>query len=103
MKDVGKYEILSHVAMPDCSIRIIRINELEQVSPHYHEKSAQIYTVLENEVEAQVGERTFRLRPFETVRIDQGIVHSLRPLRGAALILSLAIPPLDRNDQQPAE
>lgn len=103
MSDMGAYEILSHVSMPDCSVRIIRMLEKERVSPHYHEKSVQIYTVLEHPVEARVGDHTLRLRPYETVRIEKGEVHSVRALEGEALVMSLAIPPLDRDDQHPAE
>ena len=103
MKDMGEYEILSHVAMPECSIRIIGMRETERVALHYHENCAQIYTVLEHEVEAQVGDRTMRLRPYETVRIEKGVRHSVRAVEGAALVLSLSIPPLDRDDQHVAE
>jgi mannose-6-phosphate isomerase-like protein (cupin superfamily) len=102
-EDMGLYEILSHVSMPECSIRIIRMLEQEHVAAHYHEKCAQIYTVLEHEVEARVGDHTLRLRPYETVRIEKGVVHSVRTLRGEALVLSLSIPPLDPDDQHPAE
>jgi mannose-6-phosphate isomerase-like protein (cupin superfamily) len=103
MPDMGLYEILSHVSMPECSIRIIRMMETEHVAPHYHEKCSQIYTVLEHQVEARVGDHTLRLRPYETVRIEKGIVHSIRTLGGEALVLSLSIPPLDQDDQHPAE
>ncbi len=100
---MGEYEILSHVEMPECSIRIIGMKESEQVALHYHEKCAQIYTVLEHEVEARVGDRIMRLRPYETVRIEQGVRHSVRAVEGPALVLSLSIPPLDREDQHVAE
>ncbi len=103
MKDAGAYEILSHVSMPECSIRIIRMLETEHVSPHYHEKCAQIYTVLERLVEATVGEHTMRLRPYETVRIEKAILYSVRALEGEALVMSLSIPPLERDDQHPAK
>lgn len=103
MSDMGMYEILSHVSMPECSIRIIRMLAAEHVSPHYHEKCAQIYTVLEHEVEAHVGEQTLRLRPYETVRIEKGTVHSVRAIGDEALVLSLSIPPLDRDDQHVVE
>ena len=56
MRDMGEYEILSHTAMPECSIRIIGMKASERVGAHHHEKSRQIYTVLEHEVEARVGE-----------------------------------------------
>ena len=103
MKDMGQYEILSHVAMPECSIRIIGMREAEHVAPHYHQNCTQIYTVLEHEVEATVGDHTLRLRPYETVRIEKGTVHSVRAINGSALVLSLSIPPLERDDQHPAE
>jgi len=103
MKDMGRYEILSHVAMPECSIRIIRMLETEHVSSHYHEKCAQIYTVLEHEVEAKVGDQTLRLRPYETVRIEQNVVHSVRAVSGEALVMSLSVPPLERDDQHAVE
>ncbi len=103
MKDMGRYEILSHVSMPECSIRIIRMLETEHVAPHYHENCAQIYTVLERAVEARVGEHTLRLRPYETVRIEKKTVHSIRAVSGEALVMSLSIPPLERDDQHVVE
>ena len=102
-EDMGLYEILSHVSMPECSIRIIRMLEQEHVAAHYHENCAQIYTVLEHEVEARVGDHTLRLRPYETVRIEPGEVHAIRAVSAEALVMSLSIPPMDRDDQHPAE
>src|SRR4030042_2699880 len=95
---MGKNEILSHVEMTECSIRIIGMKESGQVAPHHHEKSTQIHMVLENEVEMRVGDLSMRLRPYETVRIEKGDRHSMRTVDGAALVMSLSIPPLDRND-----
>ncbi len=103
MKDMGTYEILSHVVLPECSIRIIRMLSAEHVAPHYHKNSAQVYTVLENRVEARVGDHAMQLRPYETVRIEKDIVHSVRALDGEALVMSLSIPPLDRDDQHTVE
>jgi len=98
MKAMGDYEVLSHVEMSECSIRIISMRAAEQVASHYHDESTQIYAVLEHEVEARVGERTLLLRPYETVRIEKGVVHSVRAIGGSALVLSLSIPPLGRED-----
>ena len=44
-----------------------------------------------------------RLRPYETVRIEKRAHHSVRAVEGSALVLSLSIPPLDREDQHVAE
>ncbi|MFQ5471383.1 MAG: cupin domain-containing protein [Dehalococcoidia bacterium] len=103
MSDMGEYEILSHVSLPECSIRIIRLGEQEHVAPHYHELCTQIYTVLERQIEANVGDRTFQLRPYETVRVEKRTVHSIRAVSEPALIMSLSIPPLERDDQHVAE
>jgi quercetin dioxygenase-like cupin family protein len=100
---MGEYEIMSHVEMPECSIRIISMKPADQVNLHFHRKSAQIYTVLQHEVEARVGDRTMRLRPYETVRIEKEVPHCVRAVEGGALVLSLSIPPLDRDDQHVAE
>src|SRR5207244_11496112 len=54
-ENMGMYEILSHVAMPECSLRMIRMLEQEHVAAHYHEKSAQIYALLGHDVEAGGG------------------------------------------------
>ena len=102
-ENMGMYEILSHTLLPECSIRIIRMMPEEHVNAHYHLKSAQIYTVLEHEVEARVGDHTMRLRPYETVRVEIGQVHSIRAVGAEALVMSLSIPPLERDDQHPAE
>jgi len=97
----NEYEILSHTAMPEASIRIIRMLTDEHVAPHFHKKSTQVYTVLEHEVEARVGDQTLRLRPYETVRIEPGEVHAVRAVSGEALVMSLSIPPMDRDDTHP--
>jgi mannose-6-phosphate isomerase-like protein (cupin superfamily) len=101
MQAFGQYEVLSHVEMPECSLRILRLRPGEEVTPHYHRHCTQIYTVLEAGVLVQLGERTFRLFPYETVRVEAGVVHGLRPLEGTALVLSLSIPPLQRDDHHP--
>ena len=103
MQPMGNYEILSHVELPECTMRILRMRESEFVAPHYHQNSSQVYTVLEQAVEAHIGEQTFFLRPYETVRIEKGTVHSLRAADGWALVLSLSIPPLSRDDQHVVE
>ena len=103
MKHMGDYEILSHVEMPECSIRIIGMKEAEHVALHYHEKCAQIYTVLEQEVEVRMGDRTMRLRPYETVRIETGVRHSVRAVEGSALARAILGRLREIEDQHVAE
>ena len=103
MQPMGDYEVLSHVEMPECSLRILSLKPAQFVASHFHKESTQVYTVLERLVEARVGDRTYQLRPYETVRIEKGAVHSVRALGDSALVLSLSIPPLGRDDQHVAE
>ncbi|MCH7998499.1 MAG: hypothetical protein IIA91_03335 [Chloroflexi bacterium] len=42
-----------------------------------------------------MGDRTVRLRPYETVRRDGGESQRVRAVESPALGLSLSIPPLD--------
>lgn len=103
MQPMGNYEVLSHVEMPECSMRIIRMRAGQFVAPHYHQNSTQVYTVLEQGVEAHIGEQRLSLRPYETVRIEKGTIHSLRASDDWALVLSLSIPPMGRDDQHVVE
>ena len=103
MKQMGDYEVLSHVEMPECSLRILSLKPMQFVASHYHKESIQVYTVLERQVEARVGDRTYQLRPYETVRIEKGAVHSVRAVGDSALVLSLSVPPLGRDDQHVVE
>ncbi len=102
MEPFGHYEVLSHVELPECSIRIVRVRPGEEVASHYHRECAQIYTVLEGVVEVRIGESSYRLLPYETVRVEKGTVHGVNPLQGPALLLSISIPPLKREDHHPA-
>ncbi|HWO93983.1 MAG TPA: cupin domain-containing protein, partial [Dehalococcoidia bacterium] len=74
---MGDYEILAHVEMPECSIRIIGMEPTEAVELHYHRTFVQIYVILRGEVEVRVGEQRLVLRPYETVRIAQETPHSV--------------------------
>ena len=103
MQLMGDYEVLSHVEMPECSLRILSLKATQFVASHLHKGSIQVYTVLERQVEARVGDRIYQLRPYESVRIEKGAVHSVRALGDSALVLSLSIPPLSRDDQHVVE
>ncbi|MGQ9571836.1 MAG: cupin domain-containing protein [Dehalococcoidia bacterium] len=103
MQYMGDYQVLAHVETPECSMRFIRLGERGNVAPHYHNDCNQLYAILEGVVEVTLGERTFRLRPYETTHIEKETVHSVRAVGGPALLLSVSIPPLRREDQHPVE
>ena len=102
MQYMGDYQVLAHVETPECSMRFISIGEKGHVAPHYHNECNQLYAILEGMVEVTLGDRTFRLRPYETTRIERETVHSVRAVDRPALILSVSIPPMKREDQHPA-
>ena len=95
---MGNYEVLSHTESPECSLRLIRVTRDRSVHIHYHKQTTQIYVVLEGVVKITVGDTMSALRPFETVRVPVEKNHSLST-EEEALVLSISIPPLQRDDQ----
>jgi len=56
--------------------------------------------LLEGHAEVTISDHTRTLRPYETIRLPKGTVHSIRSEEGA-LALSISIPPLQPGDQHP--
>jgi quercetin dioxygenase-like cupin family protein len=103
MQYMGDYRVLAHVETPEFSMRFLSLGEKGYVAPHYHDESKQLYAVLEGVVEVTLGDRTFRLRPYETTHIERQIVHNLRPVTGRPLVVSICTPPLKLKDHHPVE
>ena len=101
MEYMGEYRVLAHVETPDFSMRLLSLRDEGYVAPHYHDECAQLYAVLEGVVEVTLGERTFRLRPYETTHIEKEAVHNVRAMNGRALVVSVCSPPLKLDDQHP--
>jgi quercetin dioxygenase-like cupin family protein len=103
MQYMGDYQVLAHVESPGLSMRFLSLGENGQVASHYHDDSMQLYAVLEGVVEVSVGERTFRLRPYETAHIERQTVHNVRAVNGRALVISVCSPSLKLEDQHPVD
>jgi len=103
MQYMGVYQVLAHVETPEFSMHLLSLAEEDCIAPHYHNDSKQLYAVLEGVVEVTVGDRTVRLRSYETTHIEKQAVHSVRPANGRALVVSICTPPLKLEDQHQVE
>jgi quercetin dioxygenase-like cupin family protein len=101
MQYMGDYRVLAHVETPEFSMRFLSLGEKGYVAPHYHDESKQLYAVLEGVVEVTSGDRTLRLRPYETAHIQKQTVHNVRPVTGRPLVVSICTPPLKLEDHHP--
>jgi len=101
MVAVGNYEVVSHTETPECSLRLIRLGAGRQVELHYHERTTQIYFALMGEVEVTINREQRRLQPHHSARVPPFIPHGIRAVEATALVLSISVPPLARDDQHP--
>ena len=97
---MGNYEVLSNVETPECSLRLLRLGEAQSVQLHYHERTTQIYFVLEGAVQAMVGTSLRVLESHQSLRIPPRTPHRVSS-EETALVLSISIPPLQADDQHP--
>lgn len=98
MTTVGRYEVVAHLATPECSLRLIRITGTTSVEPHYHERTTQVYVVLEGTAELTLRRRKTRLEPYQTVTVPPFTAHGVAA-SDTALVLSISVPPLAPDDQ----
>lgn len=99
---MGAYEVLSHVDLPECSLRLLRLGGEKRVHLHYHEKCTQVYFVVQGTAEVTVGNDTRKLKARESARAPVLVPHGVRS-DDRAVVLSVSVPPLDLEDQHPVE
>lgn len=99
---MGAYQVLSHVDLPECSLRLLRLGGEKKVNLHYHTKCTQVYFVLQGTAEVTVGSDTRKLKARESIRAPARVPHGVRS-DDRAIILSVSVPPLDMEDQHPVE
>jgi len=97
---MGDYEVLSYIETPECSLRLLRLGKAQSVQLHYHERTTQIYFVIEGALQAMVGTSLKVLEPHQSLRIPPRTPHRISS-EEAALVLSISIPPLHAEDQHP--
>jgi len=97
---MGDYEVVSYIETPECSLRLLRLGRAQSVQLHYHEKTTQIYFVIEGNVQAMVGTSLKVLEPHQSLTIPPRTPHRISSAE-TALVLSISIPPLQADDQHP--
>src|SRR5690242_243466 len=90
MKAFGDYTVQADHEYPECSLRILRLRPGQTTGAHLHRRCMQSYLVLEGRIEVQVGDVYHNLAAGEAVRVPIGIVHTARPLDGAAVVVSVS-------------
>jgi len=98
---IGDYEVVSHVATPECSLRVLRLTKGKSVRPHHHHKTTQIYFVLEGTAQATLDDKPIMLKRHQVLRVPPEVIHGIGT-DDEAIVLSISIPPLDFSDQHVA-
>ncbi len=96
--DMGDYQVLTDMRMPECSLRILRLSPGKTVNPHVHHKTTQVYFVIEGDAMATIAGENKKLGPMESLRIPIGIPHALST-ESTTVVLIISIPPLRLDDQ----
>jgi len=69
------------------------------VPPHFHERTTEMFFLLDGGLRALVGEQVLTLGPGDVLVVPAGVVHALAPAGGThADFLAIATPVTDRFD-----
>lgn len=96
--DMGNYEVLADMRMPECSLRILRLSPGRAVNRHVHHKTTQIYFIIEGNAIATIAGDNKTLGPMESLRVPVDTPHAIST-ESTAIVLSISIPPLRLDDQ----
>jgi mannose-6-phosphate isomerase-like protein (cupin superfamily) len=96
--DMGDYQVLADMRMPECSLRILRLSRGKTVNLHVHRKTTQVYFVMEGDAVATVAGEDKKLGPMESLRVPIDTPHAIST-ESTAIVLSISIPPLRLDDQ----
>ena len=96
--DMGNYQVLADMRMPECSLRILRLSRGKTVNLHVHRKTTQVYFVIEGDAVATVAGEDKKLGPMESLRVPIDTPHAIST-ESTAIVLSISIPPLRLDDQ----
>lgn len=96
--DMGDYQVLADMRMPECSLRILRLSRGNRVNLHVHRKTTQVYFVIEGDAIATIAGESRKLGPMESLRVPIDTPHALST-ESTTTVLSISIPPLRPDDQ----
>ena len=96
--DMGDYQVLADMRMPECSLRILQLSPGKTVNLHVHHRTTQVYFVIEGDAMATIAGENKKLGPMEILRVPIDTPHALST-ESTAIVLSISIPPLRLDDQ----
>ena len=96
--DMGDYQVLADMRMPECSLRILQLSPGKMVNLHVHHRTTQVYFVIEGDAMATIAGENKKLGPMEILRVPIDTPHALST-ESTAIVLSISIPPLRLDDQ----
>jgi mannose-6-phosphate isomerase-like protein (cupin superfamily) len=100
---VGRYDVIEDFETLAASVRVIHMQGgAEEVEPHVHMKSTQIYVAVEGSAAILRDGVETVIVPFQAVSVSPGTIHAARPVGEVATVVNVSIPPLAADDQRPA-
>src|SRR3954452_22875385 len=95
LRDPGVGIEMNFPPVEDDRVRVeARVRSGRGLPPHLHPKQAEVFRVLEGEVELLVGLRRRRLRSGDEVTVPAGVSHGFIVLGGDAVLLNDFVPGL---------
>jgi len=95
--DMGDYQVLADVRMPECSLRTLKLSPGRAVNLHVHHMTTQVYFVIEGDAIATVAGESKKLGPMQSVRVPVDTPHGIST-ESTAIVLSISLPPLRADD-----
>ena len=95
--DMGDYQVLADVRMPECSLRTLQLSPGKKVNLHVHHMTTQVYFVIEGEAIANIAGKSKKLGPMQSLRVPVNTPHGIST-ETTATVLSISIPPLRADD-----
>ena len=96
--DMGDYQVLADIRMPECSLRVLQLSPGKEVHLHLHHQVTQVYFVIEGHATAIIAGEKKKLGPKESLRVPIDTPHAIST-ESSAIVLSISIPPLRPDDQ----
>ncbi len=73
-----------------CTVKIIYIKKGGVLSRQYHNLRDELWIALDKGLTAEIGNKKFRLKPYESVRIPKKVVHRLSAETNPGRVLEIS-------------
>jgi mannose-6-phosphate isomerase-like protein (cupin superfamily) len=89
-----------YVCNERCTVKILTVKPNQILSLQSHQKRDELWVVLDDGVEAQVGKRKLRLKEGQKIFIPRKTKHRLRSFGKEARILEISLGFFDEKDEK---